>query len=166
MDGTPALRARFLDAPLGVAAAVIAVLAVVAGSAASASPSPASPADTVVVVVSADSPVEEMPRLHLADLYLGRTSRFPDGRRAEPVDLEPGSEVRREFYQAYLGRSQSEIKAHWSKAVFTGRGRPPPDVEDGAAMKEALAGNPRAIGYIDRSLVDDRVRVVRVTGTD
>lgn len=123
-------------------------------------------ADTVVVVVASGNPVEEISRLHLSDLYLGRRGSFPDGRPAEPIDQEPGSDVRRAFYETYLGRSQSEIKAHWSKAVFTGRGRPPPDVEDGEAMKEALAGNPRAIGYIDRSLVDDRVRVVRVTGTD
>lgn len=172
----PRPRTRFRRALTGAAAALLGLLVVTA------SPTPAAAsdgvpaanggtavtpaADTVVVVVSSASPVEEMSRLHLSDLYLGRTSRYPDGRPAEPIDQEPGSDVRREFYQTYLGRSQSEIKAHWSKAVFTGRGRPPPDVEDGEEMKEALAGNPRAIGYIDRSLVDDRVRIVRVTGTD
>lgn len=187
MEGTSAFRNRLLDALPVLVGGLVALLAV-AGSPASAAPdatsggvaaAPATPgptahaaaaehpvADTVVVVVSSESPLEEISRLHLSDLYLGRTSRFPDGQPAETVDQEPGSRVRRAFYETYLGRSQSEIKAHWSKAVFTGRGRPPPDVEDGQAMKETLAGNPRAIGYIDRSLVDGSVRVVRVTGLE
>jgi len=130
-------------------------------SAASASPLPAAP-DTVVVVVSADSPVVDLPRQHLADLYLGRTSRFPDGRRAAPIDLEPGAPERAEFYERYLGRSPAEMKSHWSKLIFTGRGRPPPDVPSGQAVKERIADDPSAIGYVDETLVDGSVRVVRV----
>lgn len=161
---SPAPAAAVPVAPSGGVGAVEASTPSAPGPFAATARRPA--ADTVVVVVATENPVEEISRFHLSELYLGRRSTFPDGRPAEPIDQEPGSDVRREFYQTYLGRSQSEIKAHWSKAVFTGRGRPPPDVEDGEVMKEALAGNPRAIGYIDRSLVDERVRVVRVTGTD
>jgi ABC-type phosphate transport system substrate-binding protein len=118
--------------------------------------------DKVVVVVSAESSVTEMPRLHLADLYLGRTSRFPNGEPAEPIDQEPASPARAAFYHTYLGRSPAEIKAHWSKIIFTGRGRPPKDVPTGEDVRELVADNPRAIGYIERRLVDDSVRVVRV----
>lgn len=182
-------RARSVRSLPGVAAALTAMLVAAAAPTAAAgdaasggvpaagAPAPRAPAahagtdeapavDTVVVVVSPESPVTEIPRLHLSDLYLGRTSTFPNGESAEPIDQEPGSEARREFYERFLGRSQSEIKAHWSKAVFTGRGRPPRDVADGEAMKELLSGNPRGVGYIDRSLVDESVRVVRVTGTE
>lgn len=125
-------------------------------------PTPA--ADTLVVVVSAQRSAAELSRVHLLDLYLGRTSRFPDGTPAEPIDLEPGSAAREAFYQTYLNRSQAEIRAHWSKIIFTGRGRPPRDVSDGEEMKELIAGNPRAIGYIERHLVDESVRVVRIGG--
>lgn len=171
-------RTRFRRSVSGAAAALLGLLVVaaspgpVSADAASAAPvagtdaPPARAADTVVVVVSPESPVTEMPRLHLSDLYMGRTSSFPDGASAEPIDQEPGSRARRAFYETFLGRTQSEIKAHWSKAVFTGRGRPPRDVDDGEEMKELLAGNPEAIGYIDRSLVDESVRVVRVTGVE
>jgi hypothetical protein len=44
--------------------------------------------------------------------------------------------------------------------VFTGRGRPPQQVRDSAAMKELLAANPGAIGYIDTRDVDESVRVL------
>jgi hypothetical protein len=54
------------------------------------------------------------------------------------------------------------MKAHWSKIIFTGRGRPPAEAADDAAVRDIVAGDPRAIGYIDASLVDSRLRVVRV----
>lgn len=123
---------------------------------------PGGEADSVVVVVAAESPVTEMSRLHLADLYLGRTDRFPNGDRAVPIDQVPGSDVREAFYETYLGRSPAEIKSHWSRIIFTGRGRPPRDVPGGEDVKELVAGNPAAIGYIDRSLVDESVRVLEV----
>lgn len=116
----------------------------------------------VVVVISAESSVTEMSRLHLADLYLGRTSRFPNGEPAEPIDQEPGSPDREAFYETYLGRSPAEIKAHWSKIIFTGRGRPPKDAQGSEEIKELVANDPQAIGYIARDLVDDSVRVVQV----
>lgn len=120
------------------------------------------PADSVVVVVAAENPLDEMTRLHLADLYLGRAASFEDGRRAVPIDLAPGTPARTAFYERYLERTPAEIKAHWSRIIFTGRGRPPPDLPSGEAVKRRIAGDPGAIGYLDASLVDESVRVVRI----
>lgn len=122
----------------------------------------AADSDEVVVVVSAKSQVTEIPPLHLADLYLGRTTRFPNGEAAEPIDLAPGSAAREAFYEGYLGRSQAEIKAHWSKIIFTGRGRPPLDVDSGAEMKRLIADDRQKIGYLERRLVDSTVRIVPI----
>jgi ABC-type phosphate transport system substrate-binding protein len=122
----------------------------------------AADSDVVVVVVSATSRVTQLSPLHLADLYLGRTNRFPNGEAAEPVDQRSGSKARDVFYERYVGRSAAEIKSHWSRIIFTGRGRPPREERDSAAVKRYLADHPRAIGYIERSRVDDSVRVVRV----
>lgn len=121
-----------------------------------------STADTVVVVVSTDSPVTEISRLHLADLYLGRTTRFPNGEPAEPIDQGTTSAARADFYQQYLGRSLAEIKAHWSRLIFTGRGRPPRDVPSGEDVRRLVAENPGTIGYIERRLVDGSVHIVSV----
>lgn len=148
--------------------AALAFLSVLAGSppqAATAGEPPAAPGapvDSLVVVVSAEASVTSVPAGHLADIYLGRVRTFPDGSRAVPGDLASGSPVRRAFYESYLDRSLAEVKAYWSKLVFTGRGRPPREVPDGEAMVEFVAENPGAIGYVDHRLVDDRVRVVQV----
>lgn len=163
LDATSAPLRRGLCRTL----AALALASVLAGGppAATAGKIPAAPsarADSLVVVVSEQAPVTSVPAGHLADLYLGRVRTFPDGSRAVPVDLASGSPARRVFYDSFLDRSLSEVKAHWSKLVFTGRGRPPMEVPDGETMVEYVAGNPGAIGYVDHRLVDDRVRVVRV----
>jgi ABC-type phosphate transport system substrate-binding protein len=123
---------------------------------------PPAGADTVVVVVSAASGVTEMSRLHLADLYLGRTTRFPNGAQAVAIDQRPGSPVRAAFSAAFLGRSEAQVKAYWSKIIFTGRGRPPAEASGDEAVRDLIAGDPRAIGYIDPRLVNSTIRVVRV----
>lgn len=118
--------------------------------------------DSVVVIVSADRAVTEISRLQLADIYLGRASRLPDGGPVVPVDQAPGSPAREIFYEEYLDRSQAEVRSHWSKLIFTGRGRPPRDLPGDRRVKERVASDPRAIGYVDVSLVDESVRIVRV----
>ncbi len=116
----------------------------------------------VVVVVSADNPVETLSRTQLTDIYLGRLNRFPNGDAVVPIDQRESSPAHDEFYNRYLGQSPAQIKAHWSKLIFTGRGQPPRAVPGGDAAAELVAENPNAIGYLDASLVDERLRMVTI----
>lgn len=124
----------------------------------------AAAADTLVIVVSAESPLTEMSQGHLVDMYLGRAKRFPDGRPVVPLDQERGSPARDRFYAEFLDRSPADVKAHWSKLIFTGRGRPPQELSGDEAMRRRVAEDSSAIGYIDVSAVDASVRVLRIAG--
>jgi hypothetical protein len=114
----------------------------------------------VVAVVSANSPIIALDKSQVADLFLGKTNRFPNGIQAIPIDQAEGLAVRDEFYDKVLGRTAAQMKAYWSKIIFTGRGQPPASVSNGSEMKKRISENPAAIGYIDRSLVDNSVRIV------
>jgi hypothetical protein len=114
----------------------------------------------VVAVVSAKSPVTTLSMSQVADIFSGKVSRFPNGVQAFPIDQAEGAAVRDQFYSKVAGKSAAQIKAYWSKIIFTGRGQPPPIVSNSLDMKKRVSDNPAAIGYIDRSLVDDSVRVV------
>ncbi|HEX3061787.1 MAG TPA: phosphate ABC transporter substrate-binding protein, partial [Usitatibacter sp.] len=85
---------------------------------------------------------------------------FPDGSAAVPIDQNEDSPDRDRFYAQYTGKSPAQVKAHWSKLIFTGRGQPPRQVANGAEAKRALAEDPHAIAYIDNRLVDSTVRVL------
>jgi ABC-type phosphate transport system substrate-binding protein len=114
----------------------------------------------VVVVVSAKSPVATLSKAQVEDLFLGKTFRFPDGAPAVAIDQPEGSAVRDEFYNKVVGKSAAQIKAYWSKIIFTGRGQPPPSVSTTIEMMKRLNANPAAIGYIDSGMLNDTVKVV------
>ena len=48
----------------------------------------------------------------------------------------------------------------WSRLIFTGKATPPKELPDAAAVKKAVATDPKAIGYIDKSEVDSTVKVL------
>jgi ABC-type phosphate transport system substrate-binding protein len=122
---------------------------------------PAGAAD-LVVVVSAHNPAMALRTDQVAAIFLGQAGRFPDGSEAVAIDQALGSPLRDEFYQRVAGKSPALLRAWWSKMVFTGRGQPPREVHDSAAVRRMVAENPSLIGYIDRAALDPSVRAVLV----
>ena len=114
----------------------------------------------VVAVVSARNPVSTLSRNQVVDIFLGRAGRFPDGSQAVPIDQAEGSAARDAFYLTFAGKSAAQLKAHWSKIIFTGRGQPPREVPNSIDVKRLIVENPNAIGYIEQELVDGSVKVL------
>jgi ABC-type phosphate transport system substrate-binding protein len=116
--------------------------------------------EEVVPVVSAKSRVTSLSANQVADIFLGKTSRFPDGTQAIPIDQTEESPARERFYAVFTGKSAAQVKAHWSKIIFTGRGQPPRQASDSREAKRLVAENPNAIGYLEPSQVDSTLRVL------
>ena len=114
----------------------------------------------VVVVVSSRCPVTTLSTNQVADLFLGKTSTFPDGSQAfRSTRPKAQARVTRSML-TFAGRSAAQVKAHWSKIIFTGRGQPPRQAINSAEAKKLIVENPNAIGYIDKSLADGSVKVL------
>jgi len=111
------------------------------------------PALAEIVVVAAPGS-STMTKDQVAGIYLGRSTDF------KPLDLPESTPVRDQFYKHATDRDAAQIKAMWSRIVFTGKGLPPKELPDAAAVKKAVAADPKAIGYIDKSAVDGSVKVV------
>lgn len=90
----------------------------------------------------------------LTNLYLGRTFD------RKLIDLPEGSPLREQFYKKAVDRESAQIKAVWARVVFTGKGQAPLMLPDADAIKKAVATDPKAIGYIDKSQVDGTVKVL------
>jgi ABC-type phosphate transport system substrate-binding protein len=95
-------------------------------------------------------------------IFLGKTGEFANGRRATPVDQTPGTASRTKFMKSVIQKSEDELKGYWSKLMFSGKGQPPREVGDDAAVKAWVASNPEAIGYIDGKFVDGSVKVLLI----
>jgi ABC-type phosphate transport system substrate-binding protein len=109
--------------------------------------------DIVVIVNPTAAPISKE---QIADLYLGRSDAWI------AVDLAVGSVIYVEFYKKLTGRDSAQIKAIWAQILFTSRGIPPKQLPDSAAVKKAVAANPKAVGYIEKSAVDASVKVALV----
>lgn len=116
----------------------------------------------VVVIVSANSQITALRTDQVANIFLGKSMTYPTGDEAIPLDQNENASVRKEFYDKVMRRPPAFLKAHWSKLLFTGKGQPPRNMENNEAMKKAVARNAKFIGYIDKSAVDESVRVVLV----
>ena len=108
----------------------------------------------VVVVVSPKAAESSMTKDQVAQFFLGKSSSMT------PVDQADSAPVRGEFYKKVADKDAAQAKALWSKLVFTGKATMPKEVADNAAVKAAVAANPKAIGYIVKSAVDGTVMVV------
>ncbi|MGI4982266.1 MAG: phosphate ABC transporter substrate-binding protein [Janthinobacterium lividum] len=116
----------------------------------------------ILVVVSEKNPLATLTENQVADIFLGRTGYFPGGGPAVPIDQPEDARSRAEFYGTVTGKSPAQLKAYWSKLIFTGRGQPPREVSDAAAVKKLLIARPDMIGYIDSSDQDPRLKVIRI----
>lgn len=93
-------------------------------------------------------------------IFLGKQKKFADGSSVVAVAQPGGSAIVEAFSTSALGRSSNQIKAYWAKLIFTGKGTPPQEVADDAAVKSMVSSTPGAIGYIDSGSVDGSVKVV------
>jgi ABC-type phosphate transport system substrate-binding protein len=107
----------------------------------------------VVVIVSAQS-TTTITASEISRVYLGESNTMT------PVDIANPSRARREFYTKIVGKADSQVKANWSKLVFTGKGSAPKELPSGEDVVKAVAADPHAIGYVDRSFVNMTVKVI------
>jgi hypothetical protein len=106
------------------------------------------------IVVIMGSGAVSLTQDQVAGVYLGRNNNL------KPVDLPESNPLREEFYKKATARDLAQIKAVWSRLVFTGQGHPPKEIADAAAVKRAVAADPKIVGYIDKADVDASVKVV------
>ncbi len=108
----------------------------------------------VVVVVNPKAADSSMSKDQVAQFFLGKSSSMT------PVDQPESAPIRAEFYKKVTDKDASQVKALWSKLVFTGKATMPKEAADSAAVKKAVAADPKAIGYIEKSAVDGSVKVI------
>ena len=106
------------------------------------------------IVVIANPSAAPLTKEQIADLFLGKS------RGMNLLDQPNSTPVKATFYQRVSGHDLSQVKATWARLIFTGKAQAPKEVADAAAVKKAVAADPKAIGYILKSEVDPSVKVI------
>ncbi|MDN3546118.1 MAG: hypothetical protein ACK4S6_15190 [Roseateles asaccharophilus] len=114
----------------------------------------------VVVIVNPKSPLTTLSPEQASAVFLGKTSSLPGAGPAQPADLPDANAVRELFYTKAAGKTAAQVKASWARLTFSGKASPPKELSSAAEVKKHVAGNVDAIGYIEKSAVDNTVKVV------
>ncbi|PRC91373.1 hypothetical protein [Solimicrobium silvestre] len=107
-----------------------------------------------VVVVNAKNPTISISKEQIAQYFLGSTNTF------SPIDLAEGSPIRVEFYKTITDKDPSQVRAIWSKLVFTGKAKPPKQFNTSEEVKKQIGSDINAIGYMEKSAVDSSVKII------
>jgi ABC-type phosphate transport system substrate-binding protein len=100
------------------------------------------------VIVNANNPAASIDREFVADAFLKKISTWPNNEVVHPVDLAPGSPVRRQFSDEVLHRSVAEVKSYWQQRIFSGRDVPPPELDTDEEIVKYVLKYDGAIGYV------------------
>jgi len=115
----------------------------------------------LVFVVNPANPNAIISDADLKKIYLGKSRSFPNGDSATPLDIANGK-IREEFLEKFLQKNENNLKAYWSRMIFSGKGIPPESFKTPQDLKSAVASQKNAIGFIDSSMVDESVKVITI----
>lgn len=121
----------------------------------------ASPAAAdLVVVANARSGVERLSRDEVINIFLGRYRQLPSGIAALPIDQPANHPLKAQFYRKLVNKDLAEINAYWARLIFSGKTAPPHQATTTTGVVNWLANTQGAIGYMERDMVDPRLRIV------
>jgi ABC-type phosphate transport system substrate-binding protein len=96
----------------------------------------------------------------LKGIYLREVRTWgKDGGAIIPVDLESSGE----FYENLFGKSYVQMQAYWLNMRIKYSVDLPVSKKDSAQVKEFIASNKGAIGFIKQGDLDDSVKEIKIT---
>lgn len=101
-------------------------------------------------------------------IYLGKTSRWPNGDKIIICTLKDG-EVHNKFMNQCLYKKSSHFTLYWKQLMFTGRGVMPISFEDEIQLIEFVKKTKGTIGYVSsskKSLLKNPIQILFIYKTD
>jgi hypothetical protein len=128
---------------------------------------PAFAGEQLVLVVSADSKVEQLDSLELRKLFLGLTVTH-NGSRLRPVLNETDARVKEIFLQNIVSMSDITYDRRLLRLALIQAQTQPAVYKDIAQLIDAVAADPNAVSYAWTKDVehDSRIRILRVLWYD
>jgi ABC-type phosphate transport system substrate-binding protein len=117
------------------------------------------------IIAHPDVPTSSVSKATLAQIFLRTRTRWDGGDKAKPVDQAATSPLKAAFAKLILDRDLDSLKAYWDQQVFSGKGVPPPEKPNDAAVAAYIASTPGAVGYIAATSRVEGLKTLELTGT-
>ncbi len=118
-------------------------------------------AEDFKLVVNGSNGLSSLSRQQVSQLFLKRTTKWPNGQAAQPV--EPSDErTRAAFCRAVHGKTLNALRSYWNQVIFSGRDVPPVEKSGDDAVVDFVRANQGAIGYVSADASTAGVKVIQV----
>ena len=105
-------------------------------------------ADDVLYVVGHSShSAKTLSKQEIQNIFLGRIRSFPNGQAVTPMNLRKGSEGRRIFMEKILKINEFTWRSNWVRLLFTGKGKPPKELQNAQAVIDYVSQKKSALAY-------------------
>lgn len=127
-------------------ARIVLLFAVLAASAAA--PRASAEETSIRVIVHPSNDARAFTRRELSDLFLKKTTRWPDGTAVHPVEPPEKSMTRLHFLSGVMGKTAFALKVFWKRRVADLRDVPPEERASDAEVVAYVRETPGAVGYV------------------
>jgi len=112
--------------------------------------------DAIAIVVHPKNPAIDLPLVKVREVFTGRIKNWKElggaDRTITLVTREEGSGTREAFQKLVMGKEEIALEAL---------------VQDSnGAIRQVVTGDPNAIGYISLGLVNEKVKALKISGTE
>lgn len=111
----------------------------------------------IAVIVNPNNK-EKLSKDQIINIFLLSGNSFPDGSKAIPI-AQNNNELFDEFSNKVIGRRPQQVNATWKMMLFTGKGQVKYVTGDKEMINE-VSSDPQKIGYINKSSVNESIRVL------
>jgi ABC-type phosphate transport system substrate-binding protein len=114
------------------------------------------------IIVSTDVEVSAISQAEIARIYLGKKTFWDSGARIQPSLLDEKSPLTETFLEENLKKTVRQFRAYWKRHLFSGQGTAPKTFASSKLVADYVTANPGAIGVVDESYTDDRVKFIEL----
>jgi ABC-type phosphate transport system substrate-binding protein len=111
------------------------------------------------VITNKESPGSNISLPALKSIFLREVREWGNGGKIIVVDLDPNANA---FFQNLFGKTHSQMQTYWLNQKIKNSIDLPITKKDAESVKQFVAENKTAIGFIKSSDVDDRVKVIKI----
>jgi len=112
----------------------------------------------IAVVVSNNFDFSELSKSQIKRLFLSKTNRV-NNTRVRVIELHANSYKDR-FYKEISGKSKSQLRSYWTTLIYTGKAKPPKQINNMNELLQELHETRNVITYIPIDEITDDMKVL------
>jgi len=114
--------------------------------------------EDIAVVVSSKFKIDSLQKSDVNRIFLAKKSHI-NNKKIKVIELKNAS-YKELFYKQTSNKTLSQLRAYWIRVIFTGKAKPPKQVESLDKLLEMMAQNESLISYIPVSMVTDEMKIL------